>query len=91
MDTDISVDLNDMTLGELEEFEDIAGIPASSLANGQIPAKGITALVYISGKRADPAFTIEQARQVKLSAVKFPDAVDAADPTSLHAVDSAAG
>jgi hypothetical protein len=80
-DETIQIDINDLDLGELEEFENIAGVPASSLANG-ISAKAMTALVYVSMKRTDPTATVEQARKVKLSAVKFGGEPDPTESTA---------
>lgn len=73
----LTVDLNDLTLGELADFEDAAGadavdqlIGASKTGKGEQPrmsAKTMVALVWIMQRRTDPSFTLEQARAVKVT------------------------
>lgn len=76
----ISFDANELTLGELEELEDITGRPVSSeLGRGQPSAKTLTALVYIFKRRQDPAFTLEQARALKVSEFKVEAKTDPKD------------
>jgi hypothetical protein len=85
----LRVSVEDMTLGELEEFEDIAGVPVSALSNGTPPAKAVTALVFISQKRENPAYTMDDARKEKIKFVQFGD--DEPDPTDSPASDGAGG
>jgi len=74
------VDFNDITLGEIEEIEDYAGLPVGMIGdvNTVGTSKLRTAFAWIVKRRTDPAFTVEDAK--KLSA---------ADLTSLLGGDSA--
>lgn len=63
--------LDDFELGDLEWLEDYIGKPLTNLANLN-SVKASVGLVYIVKHRADPAYTIEQARAEKLSVI-FPD------------------
>jgi len=85
----IRIDIGDLTLGELEEFEDIAGMPAAALTNGTPPAKAITALVYLSQKRENPAYTLDDARKERVTSLKFGG--DEPDPTGSPAEDVGGG
>lgn len=74
----IRFDLEDLTVGETVEFEEIAGVPLSEFApkdsgNGEVAvsAKALLAMVYISRKRSNPAFTLDDARDVKVSDLDF--------------------
>lgn len=80
MSTDkITIDVSDFTLGEIEEFEEIAGVPMSSLSSQNTPARAMTALVLIAKRRTDPDFTIEQARLIRMGELEVVDGE--ADPT----------
>lgn len=69
MSLQISIDINDMTLGELEEIEETTGLAISALGNGT--AKAMTALIWISERRNNPEFTLDDARKVRISEVEF--------------------
>lgn len=63
------MDFNDITLGEIEEIEDYAGLPVSMIGdvNTAGTAKLRTALAWIAKRREDPAFTIADARKLSAS------------------------
>ena len=82
----INVDFNQFTIGDLEDFEDIVGKPYAQVfaegAEGQLSAKAMTALVYITQRREDPNYTLDDARKEKVAALEFASADEAAeDPT----------
>ncbi len=103
----IRPDPDDLTIGDLEDFEDIAGKPwdefqldmqrqqreiakrnAERQEKGEepdpldqptMPMKTLKAIVFIAKRKADPAFTLEQARQVKIAALDLEEGEQ--DPT----------
>lgn len=77
MDDDtITLDLDAMTLGELEAIEDVAGAEAvKAMMAGQMTAKALIAVAYVVKRRDQPEFTLEDARALRVLALKQPDAV----------------
>lgn len=75
MDDDtIVLDLDRMTLGELEAIEEVAGTDAVvAMMAGRMTAKALIAVAYVVKRRDDPAFTLEDARALKVLALKQPD------------------
>ena len=75
----LRINPNDLTIGDLEDFEDICGMPFSEAfktkldANGQdtgmamVTAKALKAVVYVAKRKANPDFTLEDAAKVKVS------------------------
>ena len=87
----LTIVLDDLTIGDLEDFEDITGKPldeAMALGpNGQpkVSPKVMKALVFLTLRKTDPSFTLEDARNVKVSAlapVQQTDPTDAAGSSS---------
>lgn len=94
----LAINPDDLTLGEMEEFEELSGRPLAKLLQGDIVkgddgrpilgkdgkpmreidprVKDMIALVFLAKRREDPAFTIEDARQIKVSELQL----GAADP-----------
>jgi hypothetical protein len=70
---------DDLTVGDLEDFEDIVGRPIGEVlprtraeAKGWVPsAKVLKALVFIAKRRDDPGFTIEDARRVRVTELEL--------------------
>lgn len=73
----IVLNVEDLTLGEIEEMEQAAGLKLSELGNGS--AKATIALIWISQRRLDPAFTLEDARALKVAELEFADPTAAGD------------
>lgn len=68
----LNVNVDDLTLGEVDDFEEASGlsiVDVSKLLKGKkpLPAKALIALVWITKRRADESYTLEQARSVKVS------------------------
>ena len=64
------VDVNELTLGEVEELEELTGMAIEDFGPGmKFTAKIAVAFVYITQKRINPDYTIEDARKVKLAEV----------------------
>lgn len=74
---DFVLDIKKLTVGDLEDIEEICGRPLSEIDFENPDSKLMKAIVYITGRRDNPDFTIEDARQVPLSALE----VDVANPT----------
>lgn len=82
----MKLDISTMTLGDLETFEEVAGVPFTSLANigtdNELPLKVIMALLYVVERKTNPAITLDDIRQMPLTALQF-DVVDStANPQS---------
>jgi len=73
----VVIDANTLTLGELEQIEDLTGRNVTAeLGRGQPSARTLTALVYVFKRRSDPAFTMEQARELNISSFRVDAAQD---------------
>lgn len=69
-----AINITDLTLAECEEFEAETGVLITSLdEGGEVPIKVLTALVWLTKRRDEPSFTLDDARKVKLSSVGQPD------------------
>lgn len=76
----LAVNLNDLTIGDLEDFEDIVGVSFEDAQAGSFRSvKAIKALVFLTMRRDNPAFTIEDARAFKITALNLGDEVDPTD------------
>ena len=54
-----------LTLGEIEEFETLSGVPIDELgAPGQLKGKIFQALTFIWGRRANPALTLDEVKKL---------------------------
>ncbi len=61
------IDLDDMTIDEVDTLERISGRPIDSLFAEDAPkAKVMRAVAYVLGHRLDPDFTVEDAGQVRI-------------------------
>jgi hypothetical protein len=92
----LSLDPEDLSIGDLEDFEEITGQALTEalksrpvldadgnrtfdekgrpLSEAQLSAKVIKALVFLVKRRDNPAFTLEDARHVRISDLKFAEA-----------------
>jgi hypothetical protein len=71
-------DLNAFNIGDLEDFEEVVGRslfevfpPGKEAAEVAVPTKAIKALVWIVKRQADPDFTLDDARSVKISGLEI--------------------
>jgi hypothetical protein len=84
---------DDMTLGDMDDFEQAAGMPLDEavrarpvldedgkrvvdedgrpVTEARMSAKVMIALVWITQRRQDPAFTLAAARNVRVSSIKL--------------------
>jgi hypothetical protein len=73
----ITIDLDTLTLGELDFFEEQSGLSVEDLAAGKSSAKSAMALICIQERRTNPAYTMDDARKIPVSELE----VEVADPT----------
>ncbi len=91
----VTISPQEMTLGEMEEFEAASGSGIDGLYQlidgrekvslSEVPLKMITALVWIFAKRDDPGLTMDQVRATRMVDLEFGD-----PPAEAGAVASAA-
>ena len=62
--------LDDLTLGEIEEFETAMGTTMAAV--DLTSAKALVHLVYLVMRRENPEYTMDDARQIKLVEVMRP-------------------
>ena len=61
-------DINELDLGELEDFAEATGIDPMQLQDGWQPTlKAVRAFVWLVKRRQDPALTLDDGRRVKVS------------------------
>jgi hypothetical protein len=73
-----SYDIDDFSLGDLEWLEEHIGMPLSD-ERALSSMKTMVGFVYLIKKQENPQFTLEEARQVKLSTLDAGDTADAAE------------
>ena len=67
-DETLEFNLDDLTIGEICEIEELTGQPFDALNDPSKPkGKMLQAIAFISKRRTDPKFTFEQAGELKLS------------------------
>ncbi len=68
----LEFDLDELSLADAEDIEDYAGCSladvAKKLANNP-PMKLMTAIIWITERRKNPGFTVEDARKTKINAI----------------------
>ena len=76
-----NIDINDLTIAEVVEIEDRTGLPLDALGQSDKPkGRMLQALAYIVKKRQDPAYTWEQAGELKINTTSEPvDPTDGAE------------
>lgn len=68
----LAVDLDALTIGDLEDFEDIVGVPFDEAEAASFRSvKAIKALVFLTMRKTNPGFTLDDARNVKVSALQL--------------------
>lgn len=81
----LCIDLNTFTFGDMIDLEEAGG----SLANMQ-SAKSIVALVWLTRRREDPTFTIDDAKKLSVGEVEIEVAEESADPKDGGSLSSVA-
>ena len=68
-----NIDISDLTIAEVVEIEDRTGLPLDALGSPDHPkGRMLQALAYIVKRREDPAFTWEQAGELKINTTSEP-------------------
>ena len=76
-DDTLNIDINDLTIAEIVEIEELTGLPFDAMGDATKPkGKMLQALAFISKRRGNPDFTWEDA-----GALKIDLANTEADPT----------
>lgn len=78
---DLSIDLDDLTIDEVEIIEEILDQPfESAFAPGAKRGKAMRALAFVAMRRTDPEVTMDQVGQVKVTALTRPASTDPTVP-----------
>ena len=73
------MNVEDLTLGEVEEIEGYAGVPLASLADNTTPSgKLMVAVAWVLKRKENPSFTLQQAKM--LTSKELNDLLGAEDP-----------
>lgn len=72
MDDKIEIDINDLTLGDLEDIEGVVGTDTMRLVmKGEVTPKAMVALVWVAMRQSDPGFSLDDARKLNLRRFSF--------------------
>jgi hypothetical protein len=66
---DIKFNIDDLTLGELADMEDVTGLTLDKMNLAKPSAKMLLAMLWVFEKRSNPKYTYTEARQVKVTAL----------------------
>lgn len=78
----LEINPDELTLDDLEEFQDITGqtfdeaFQANGNGTAKVSAKAMKAIVYLIKRQKNPAFTLEDAGKVRLSELQFATTTD---------------
>ena len=77
-DETFNIDINDLTIAEVVEIEDLTVMPLDALGQDDKPkGRMLQALAYITKKKENPEFTFEDAGKLKITtASSKPDPTD---------------
>lgn len=79
-----SLNFDAMTLDEVETIENLTGVAIDRIvADGTPKGKNLKAIIFVLGKRANPAFTIEEAGKYTIAEAMKVFGVDA-DPKGAN-------
>lgn len=60
--------LENLTLGDIEDFEAASGVPMSTLKDGgTLPFRAVVALVWVIRRQDQPDFTLDDARRLRMA------------------------
>ncbi len=77
----MNIDLDDLTIGEVIEIESITGVAMDAMQDpGEPKGRMLQAMAFISRRRTDPDFTLEDALNLKLNVDGGEDPTDANVP-----------
>lgn len=92
----VDFDIASLSLSEVEDLEEYSGLTIGKFsealrAGNDVPARVVTALTWVAGRRADPTFTLADARATKLNGLIFRDAEPKPDMGTVPNADAAGG
>lgn len=66
--TELTLDPDELTLGDIDTIEEMTGVPFDEALEqlGKLSTKAMIAFVFVLGRQRDPAFTVEDAKRVKV-------------------------
>jgi hypothetical protein len=67
----LAFDLDELTIGDLADMEDVAGVDIQRIDLKAPPLKVLPAMVWIFNRKLDPTFTYADARAVKLTTLSI--------------------
>lgn len=83
----LAIDANELTLGEIEFFEDQSGLTFDDLSEGRMNTRGLMALLVLTERKGgNGAFSMDDARALKLGEIE----VEVVDPTGAPGAPSPA-
>jgi hypothetical protein len=59
--------LDDLTIGDMEDLEELAGTPFDEIDWSKPNIKTLKAMIYVAGRKDNPDLTIEAVRDMKVS------------------------
>lgn len=77
---EIVLDVSQLTVGDVEDIEEICGRPFEELDFDHPSAKLMKAVIFITGRRDNPDFSLDDAREVRLADVTLKESE--LDPTT---------
>lgn len=92
-DSALHVDPDDLTIGDLEDFKKVAGVSLQKAfpqtkdgaEDADIDPTALKALVWIVKRKADPSFSLTDARDVRITELHIGSGVPSEDPTPAAA------
>lgn len=60
------MNVDDLTLGEVEEIENYAKVPLTSLTEGNPSTSLLIGIAWIMKRKTDPKFTVEHAKRLTM-------------------------
>jgi len=58
----LTLNFDELTVGDIEDFEAACGVDITAIGPGNMPTKALAPLIWITERRRNPAFTLEDAR-----------------------------
>jgi hypothetical protein len=75
------MNVNELTMGEIDEVETYAGVPLSSLASTETSnTKLLIGLAWVIKRKEDPKFSLEHAKRLKMDEITAMLEDDDTDP-----------
>jgi hypothetical protein len=89
----LNIDINTLTLDELDELEEVMPEAVKALMNGKTTTKAMKGLAWLVQRREDPTFTMEDAGRLTLGSFIVDDPKDGnghtTSPDSASSTESA--